>query len=321
MIIGTGGTIAGESQEEIATEYKAGQLKIEKLIEKIPYVKSIANVTATDMFEIDSCDITFKDLKKLAEYINGESLKNDIDGFVITHGTDTLEETAYFLNLTLKTDKPVVLTGSIRPGTAISPDGPINLYQSIALASNDESKGKGVLVVFCDGIYGARDVSKINTFIAQAFNQKDLGCLGYMQYQKPFFYNYTAKKHTVNTIFDISSIAEFPKIEIFYFYVGADEKILENMAKTSDGIVIAGAGCGGVSTALDEKVEALVKSGFPVVRSSRIGNGLVTFSKDKINKKGICANNLNPQKARILLSLALSTTKELNEIQDLFNTY
>lgn len=321
LVIGTGGTIAGAAHEANSTEYVAGQLEISNLIDSIPYIKSIANISCYDMFEIDSCDITMKNLKKLSDYINEVSKEDKIDGFVITHGTDTLEETAYFLNLTLKTKKPVVITGSMRPGTAISPDGPINLYESVALASSDEAIGKGVMVVFDDGIYSARDVSKVNTFKTQAFTQRDLGCLGYIQYHQAFFYNYSAKKHTFKSEFDISQISEFPKVEIIYFYIGADAKLLESAAKNSDGIIIAGAGSGGVNSALNDKIESLLKSGFPIVRSSRIGNGLINFPINKIHTKGISSNNLNPQKSRILLTLGLTRTKDLNELQDLFNMY
>ena len=156
----------------------------------------MAFVECEDVYSIVCCDLTIENLKYLADHINEAAEREDIDGIVVTHGTDTLEETAYFLNLTVKTKKPVVLTGSIRPGTAISADGPLNLYQSLALAAYIEAKNKGVLVCFNDAIYSARDVSKVNTFRTQAFGAKDLGCLGYMQYDKPFFYTSTVKKHT-----------------------------------------------------------------------------------------------------------------------------
>ncbi len=321
LIIGTGGTIAGEGKEGVTGDYKSAQVKISNLVEKIPYIKSLANIKCIDMFETDSCDLKMDDLKYLSQQINEIAEKENFDGFVITHGTDTLEETAYFLNLTLNTKKPVVLTGSMRPGTAISADGPLNLYQAVALAANNESYGKGVLVTLSDGIYGARDVSKINTFRTQAFSQKDIGCLGYMHYEKPFFYNQSTKKHTYQTQFDISSISEIPKVEIVYFYIGADESILDAVSENSDGIVIAGAGCAGVSAEFTEKINKLMKKGFPVVRSSRIGNGLVSGGTEKVDENGIYSDNLNPQKARILLSLALTITNDPVEIQKMFNIY
>lgn len=321
LIIGTGGTIAGEGKEGVTGDYKSAQVKIGNLVEKIPYIKSLADIKCIDMFETDSCDLKMDDLKYLSQQINKIAEEENFDGFVITHGTDTLEETAYFLNLTLNTKKPVILTGSMRPGTAISADGPLNLYQAVALASNDESYGKGVLVTLSDGIYGARDVSKINTFRTQAFSQKDIGCLGYMHYEKPFFYNQSTKKHTYQTQFDISKVSKIPKVEIVYFYIGADESILDAVSENSEGIVIAGAGCAGVSAEFTQKINKLMKKGFPVVRSSRIGNGLVSGGTEKVDENGIYSDNLNPQKARILLSLALTITNDPVEIQELFNIY
>lgn len=321
LVMGTGGTIAGKGEEGVTGHYKSAQVKINNLIEEIPYIKSIANVECEDVFTIDSCDLTIENLKHLANHINEASERENVDGIVVTHGTDTMEETAYFLNLTLKTKKPVVLTGSIRPGTAISADGPLNLYQSIALASSKEAKDKGVLICFNDAIYSARDVSKVNTFRSQAFGSKDLGCIGYMQYDKPFFYTSTVKKHTTETEFNTKNISKFPKVEIVYFYTDADPKILKCAAENADGIVIAGAGCGGINSEMNKIVKELIKKGFPVVRSSRIGNGLVTFDEEEVETQGVYANNLNPQKARILLTVALTITKDLHEIQKIFNIY
>jgi len=321
LVIGTGGTIAGLGHEGVTSGYQSAQVQIDDLINEIECVKSIANVKSIDMFNADSCDITLENVKEISQYINDASKDKNIDGFVITHGTDTLEESAYFLNLTLKTQKPVVLTGSMRPGSALSPDGPLNLCQSIALAANKNAQGKGVLIVFSDSIYGARDISKINTFRTDAFSHKDLGCLGYMQDDKVFFYNLSLKNHTLESEFEISLNTKLPKVEIVSFYLDARKDILDFAAKNSDGIIIAGAGCGGVSAEWEEEIKKLLSQGFPIVRSSRIGNGLVTFNEEEINEKGIYSNNLNPQKSRILLSLALTRTHDLNKIQEMFNTY
>lgn len=320
-VIGTGGTIAGLGHEGTTSGYQSAQVEIKDLINEIEGIKSIANVKSKDLFSVDSCDITIDNLKELVQYINKESQKDSVDGFVITHGTDTMEESAYFLNLTLKTNKPVVLTGSMRPGSALSADGPLNLCQAVALAANEQAVNKGVLVTLCDGIYGARDVSKINTFRTDAFSQRDLGCLGYMQDEKVYFYNSSLKKHTTESIFEITKDSKIPKVEIIYFYSDADSKLLEFAASHSDGLVVAGAGCGGTSNEWEEKIQKLVSGGYPVVRTSRIGNGLVSFEKDKIPEKGICSNNLNAQKSRILLSLALTQTNDFYEIQNIFNTY
>lgn len=321
MVIGTGGTIAGAGEEGETTTYNSAQIEIDKLVSNIPCLDCVANVKSKELFSIDSCDMSFEKLLKLADFINDAAQNDDIDGFVITHGTDTLEETAYFLNLTLKTNKPVVLTGSMRPSTAISADGPFNLYQSVALAQNEEAIGKGVLVVFSDAIYGARDIYKVNTFRTSAFDQKDLGCLGYMRDDKAFFYNSSIKKHTLNSEFSIENIKKLPKVEILMFYVDAGIDILEYVAKHADGIVLAGVGAGGSSTEWNTKIEEIVNSGIPVVRSSRVANGLVNYDQSEVITKGIFAENLSPQKARILLTLALTKTKNINEIQKMFELY
>ncbi len=321
IVIGTGGTIAGIGEEGETVSYDAAQIKVDKLVSEVPTLTSLANLTSENMFNVDSCDMTFDKLIKLAKYINQEAKKDDVDGFVITHGTDTLEETAYFLNLVLNTDKPVVLTGSMRPNTATSADGPLNLYQAVALANNDEAKGKGVLVVFSDGIYSARDVTKINTFRTDAFNQKDLGCLGYMRDDKVFFFNASTKLHTTKSEFNIENMESLPKVTILMFYVDAEKDLLDYVSKNCQGIVLAGAGCGCSSTIWNNIIAKVMESGVPVVRSSRIGNGLVTYPESEIPEKGICAGNLSPQKARILLSLALAQTNDIPTIQEIFKKY
>lgn len=321
MVIGTGGTIAGKGQEGETATYDSAQIKVDELVSEIPALKSLANVTSKNIFDVDSCDMTLDKLIKLAKYINEEAKKDDVDGIVITHGTDTLEETAYFLNLVLKTDKPVVLTGSMRPSTATSADGPLNLYQAVALAKNEEAVGKGVLVVFSDGIYGSRDVTKVNTFRTDAFSQKDLGCLGYMRDDKAFFFNSSTKLHTTGSEFNIENIDSLPRVDILMFYIDAEKDLLNYVSKNCQGIVLAGAGSGGSSTSWDNAIAKIVESGIPVVRSSRIGNGLITYDKSETQTKGIYSVNLSPQKARILLSLALTKTNNIKEIQEIFEKY
>lgn len=321
MIIGTGGTIAGVGETGKTASYDTGQINIENLTAGISHIHELANLSMRDVLSVDSCDITRKDWVNLANSINEMAKSDEIDGFVITHGTDTLEETAYFLNLTVKTNKPVVITGSMRPATATSPDGPFNLYQAVALAKSDEAVGKGVLVVFSDGIYGARDIQKVNTYKTDAFNQRDLGSLGFMRDDKVYFYNASLKKHTVDSEFDVSNIEGLPNVGVVYFYADADVRMLEYAMEVSDGLVIAGAGCGGSSIIWNDKIRKAVESGYPVVRSSRILNGLVTGEDLTVEDKGVCANTLSPQKARILLSLALTKTKDIKEIKNIFEIY
>lgn len=320
-IIGTGGTIAGTGEEGVTSSYTSAQIEVDQLVSGIPGLDSLANLKSENLFSVDSCDMSWDNLMTLANYINDAAKNENTDGFVITHGTDTLEETAYFLNLTVKTDKPVVITGSMRPSTAISPDGPFNLYQAVALAADDESVGKGVLIAFSDEIYGARDICKINTFRTDAFSHKDFGAFGYMRDNKVFFYNESTKKHTLNTEFDISEIKNLPKVEILMFYVDAGLDLLKYVSENCDGVVLAGAGSGGSSIQWDNEIEKLLKSGIPVVRASRISNGLITHEDSEVGSRGIYSGNLSPQKARILLALGMTKTKDLSELQRMFNVY
>ncbi len=319
MVIGTGGTIAGTGDAGKTLSYQAGQIEVNALISEIPDLQSIANITSNELLSIDSCDITGRDWIHLANYINEMSASDSVDGFVITHGTDTLEESAFFLNLTVRTSKPVVITGSMRPSTAMSPDGPFNIFQAVALARSEEAVGKGVLVAFSDTIYGARDVQKINAFRVSAFSQRDLGCLGYIRDEKVYFYSSSTKKHTFNSEFDVSKIPELPSVSIAPFYADADPQILDYLRKTSKGIILSGAGCGGCSTVWDKKIQEFMLSGFPTVRSSRIANGLIT--SEYVSQKGIFSNTLSPQKSRILLSLALTQTDNIDRIRTIFETY
>ena len=317
QIIATGGTIAGVGKNG---KYESGVMDINELISNINGIDHLANLKMIQSINIDSSDITCENWLSIAKEINEKSKDSKIDGFVITHGTDTLEETAYFLNLTLKTNKPVIITGSMRPSTALSADGSFNLYQAVALAKDDVSIGKGVLIVFADTIYGARDVQKINSFKVEAFNHRDLGCFGYMMDDVPYFYNCSTKPHTPDTEFDVCDFDDLPKVSIAYFYADADVDILKYFAKTSKGIIIAGTGNGNCSKIWHDEIKSILNKNVPVVRTSRTANGLVT-SEEPISEYGITANTLSAQKARILLSLSLTRTKDLKKIDELFKKY
>lgn len=321
LVIGTGGTIAGVGDEGKTLGYNSAQIEVDNILDGIPHIKDLANVKTVEFCSVDSCDMDLDKLMELSCYIEEAASRDDVDGFVITHGTDTLEETAYFLNLTVHTHKPIVLTGSMRPSTAISPDGPFNLYQAVALARSSEAVGKGVLVVFSDAIYGARDVIKVNTFKTDAFNQKDMGSFGYMRDDKAYFYNHSVKKHTLGSEFVISKGMKLPCVEVVNFYLGRSDTSLKYASKTAEGIVLGGAGCGGASEKWNKEIENILNSGIVVVRSSRIANGLVTHSSEELFQKGVYSNSLTPQKARLLLMLALTKTKDIQQIQKVFNEY
>ena len=251
-----------------------------------------------------------------------EILSDDtIDGAVVTHGTDTLDETAYFLTLTLNTPKPVVLTGAMRPATATSADGPFNLYQAICLACHGESYNRGVLALFSNTIYSGRDIEKVNNFKIDAFDQRSLGCLGYMQDQEVYFYTQTSKIHTIKSRFN-KRIDSIKSVAIAFYYSGADAKILYDLASDHEGIVIAGSGSGNYSQAWLKAIEELSEKGTIFVRSSRISQGIV-FDDEIFDPHHLCisSNTLSPQKARVLLMLALTQTHDRDEIKEIFLQY
>ena len=242
---------------------------------------------------------------------------------VITHGTDTMEETAYFLNLTIKSDKPVVLVGAMRPSTAISADGPKNLYNAVALVVNKEAKNKCVMVAINDKILSARGVVKTHSLNVDAFSSPDFGDLGYIVDGKVFFYNNVAKAHTKNAPFDVSKLTSLPKVDILYSYSNdgsgvAAKALFEHGTK---GIVVAGSGAGSIHKNQKDVLKELLKKGLKVVVSSRVVAGCVAVS-DSDEKLGfISAEDLNPQKARVLLMLALTKTSDPKKIQEYFLKY
>ncbi|MBR3246789.1 MAG: asparaginase [Clostridiales bacterium] len=317
VVLATGGTIAGVGDAGKSAGYTPGTLTAEDLISAVPELADVADIEAIQVCNVNSDDITDKVWIELTNKINELSKDPDITGFVITHGTDTMEETAYFLNLTVKTDKPVVITGSMRPSTSISADGPMNLYESVCVAASEEAKGKGVLVVFSDLIFTARSVTKTSTYDVMAISAGELGACGVVRDGAVYFYEESVKRHTAGSEFDVSSLKELPKVSVIFFSVDMDPGILKYAAEHSDGIVIAGAGAGEFSEGFIEVVKDLK---IPVVISSRIGDGIII--PDNLLVEGtIAGDNLPPQKAAVLLRLALTKTKDAAKIQEMFFEY
>lgn len=317
VILATGGTIAGSGETGKETGYKSGSLSVESLIEAVPGLEDVANIEAIQICNVNSDDITDEVWLTLANTINDLSKDDKVSGFVITHGTDTLEETAYFLNLVVKTDKPVVLTGSMRPATSISADGPMNLYQSVCVAANPAAKGKGVMAVFSDKIYSARSVGKNSTYDVMAISAGEMGSIGIVRNNEVFFYEEPLKLHTTKSEFDIAGIEKLPTVNVIYFSVDADPKILQYAASHSDGLVIAGAGAGEFS---EKYIDVINNLKIPVVISSRIDDGLITQDA-VLCPNTIAANNLSPQKAAILLRLALLNSFGHDDLIRVFSEY
>ncbi|EPB5397499.1 type II asparaginase [Campylobacter coli] len=322
-ILGTGGTIAGFIDSTIATTgYTAGAIDIDVLIKAVPQIRDLADISWEQIANIDSSNMCDEIWLRLAKKI-AKLFAEGIDGVVITHGTDTMEETAYFLNLTIKSDKPVVLVGAMRPSTAISADGPKNLYNAVALVANKEAKNKGVMVAINDKILSARGVVKTHSLNVDAFSSPDFGDLGYIVDGKVFFYNNITKAHTKNAPFDVSKLTSLPKVDILYSYSNdgsgvAAKALFEHGTK---GIVVAGSGAGSIHKNQKDVLKELLKKGLKVVVSSRVVAGCVTVS-DSDEKLGfISAEDLNPQKARVLLMLALAKTSDPKKIQEYFLKY
>jgi L-asparaginase len=311
VILATGGTIAGRGGSATQmTGYNPGEIGVQILINAVPEIKQYANVSGEQVANIGSFAMTHEVWLKLAKRVNELLASPTVDGIVITHGTDTLEETAYFLNLVVKSDKPVVLVGAMRPATAISADGPVNLLNAVRLAGSPKARGKGVLVGMNDQINGARDVTKTNTTHVETFKSWELGYLGYIQNGEPYFYRDTTRKHTVMSEFDVSGLTELPYVEILYGHVNGDKTLVNALLEANVKGIVPGMGHGSIFPATRDALAEAVKKGIPVVKSSRVGNGMVTRWRRMTNTASLPPTPLNPQKARILLMLALTKTND-----------
>jgi L-asparaginase len=327
-VLSTGGTIAGQgSSSTDLSNYKPGSILGEQLVKAVPQIAAIADVRVEQIVNIPSHDITIANWLTLAKRIQ-RIIADDpgVSGLVVTHGTNTLEETAYFLNLTVRSDRPVVLVGSMRPATAISADGPLNLLNAVKTAMSPEARGKGTLIVMNDEIGGARDTTKTNTLRVETFKSPELGLLGYVDEDKVTFYRSSTKRHTSNSEFDISSQTQLPKVAVLYSYVEPEATVIRAVVNAgARGIVFAGTGNGALSTSEREALAEINKmpaASRPIlVRSSRVGNGRVTATAQFDELGVIPSDTLNPQKARILLMLALTKTSDAKEIRRIFSEY
>ncbi|TLD86869.1 MULTISPECIES: asparaginase [Helicobacter] len=324
VILATGGTIAGAVDSQIKTTgYNAGVISVDTLIEAVPQLQEIAHIQGEQIANIDSADMNDEIWLTLAQRVNKLLENPKIDGIVITHGTDTMEESAFFLHLTTRSDKPVVLTGAMRPSTAISADGPKNLYNALALAANTQSKGKGVMVVMNDRIQSARYVSKTHSLNVDAFSSPNSGDMGYILDGKIFFYTFPNKPHTTHSEFDVRSLRSLPKVDILYSYANDGLAIAAQALANqgTKGLVIAGSGAGSIHKNHKDMLKKLMQEGLIVVQSSRINNGIVLASEADAKFGFIGSGDLNPQKARVLLMLALTQTKNSAEIANFFQRY
>jgi glutamin-(asparagin-)ase len=325
VILATGGTIAGAGASAAnSATYQAAKVGIEQLIAGVPELSQLANVRGEQVLQIASESITNDNLLQLGRRVAELADSKDVDGIVITHGTDTLEETAYFLNLVEKTDKPIIVVGSMRPGTAMSADGMLNLYNAVAVASSKDARGKGVLVTMNDEIQSGRDVSKMINIKTEAFKSA-WGPLGMVVEGKSYWFRLPAKRHTMDSEFDIKTIKSLPDVEIAYSYGNVSDTAYKALAQSgAKAIIHAGTGNGSVSSRVVPALQALRKDGVQIIRSSHVNaGGFVLRNAEQPDDKydWVVAHDLNPQKARILAMVALTKTNDSKELQRMFWEY
>ena len=324
VVLATGGTIAGAAASDVQAGYTSGQLGVEQLLAAVPQAKKLATMRGEQISNIGSQDMNDEVWLKLAKRINELVAQPDVAGIVITHGTDTIEETAYFLNLVVKSRKPVVLTAAMRPSTALSADGPLNFFNAVAVAANKDAAGRGVLVVANDWIHGASSLTKTSTTAVQTFLSPLSGLIGTVAYGTVEFYRGPVGRHTTESEFSLDGVTALPRVDIIMAYENMDGALIDAAAAAgAKGIVIAGVGNGNLTDPAVKTLTKVAKNGIVCVRSSRVTTGVigrnVELDDDKLGF--VAAMEHNPQKARVLLRLALLKTRSNADLQRLFAEY
>jgi glutamin-(asparagin-)ase len=325
VILATGGTIAGAGASAAnSATYQAAKVPIDKLLASVPELSQVARVRGEQVFQIASESLSNEHLLTLARRVSALAKQADVDGIVVTHGSDTLEETAYFLTLTVHTAKPIVVVGSMRPGTALSADGALNLYNAVVTAASSSSGGKGVLVVMNDEIHSGRDVTKSVNIRTEAF-KSPWGALGMVVEGKAYWFRAPVKRQTLQSEFDIDAITTLPKVDIAYGYGTANDTAYKAFASSgAKALIHAGTGNGSVAAGVVPALRDLRAQGVQIIRSSRVqGGGFVLRNAEQPDDQydWVVAHDLNPQKARILAALALTRTTDSREIQRMFMEY
>lgn len=324
-VLATGGTIAGAQADAAAAGYKAGAFSVEHLVAAVPQLASIANIRAEQVANVGSQNMTHEVWRALALRIKALCDDPSVAGIVVTHGTDTLEETAYFLSLVIHSNVPLVLVGAMRPATALGAEGPANLYNAVALASHSSARGRGPLVVMNEDIHYAREIQKIACAGISAFASPNRGRAGVMHGGAPTFYSRNETLHSEKSELKLtlSKSSEWPRVEIVYAYANLQADLIDFIADRADGIVLAGVGDGNATDVAIDALAAAASRGVAVVRSSRTGSGLVArnVELDDGQLGFIAAGDLSPQKARVLLMVALATTNDTKALQTCFDRY
>jgi L-asparaginase len=323
-IVATGGTIAGAAPSQTEAGYQSGAVGVETLINAVPQLKDIAQVSGEQIASIGSQDMNDAVWLKLAKRVNEILAQSDVAGVAITHGTDTMEETSYFLHLVVNSDKPVVLTGSMRPSTAMSADGPLNIYNAVAIAADPMARGRGVLVTLDDDIHSGHDIFKTHSTDIGTMASGEAGLIGVALFGKNIWYRMSNNVHTTKSEFRVEGINALPRVDIIYAHANMSPDIITSAAKNgAKGLVIAGVGDGNMTSPAVDALKAVIAQGVVVVRSSRTNGGIIRrnieLDDDKLGT--VAAMELNPGKARVLLQLALTKTKDPGKIQGYFDRY
>jgi glutamin-(asparagin-)ase len=323
VILATGGTIAGAGASAVnSASYVAAKVPVDKLIAGLPEIAQVASVRGEQVFQIASESFTNDHLLKLGKRVSALAKQADVDGIVVTHGTDTLEETAYFLNLVVRTDKPIVVVGSMRPGTALSADGALNLLNAVTVAASKDAAGKGVLVTMSDEIQSGRDVSKAVNIKTEAFKSQ-WGPLGMIVEGRNYWFRAPVKRHTSQSEFNIDEIDQLAPVEIVYGYGNVPGQAYQDAARGAKALIHGGTGNGSVADRIVPVLQKLRGEGLHVIRSSRVPDGFVLRNAEQPDDKydWVVAHDLKPQKARILAAVALTKTRDSRELQRIFWQY
>lgn len=324
VIVATGGTIAGSAASATEAGYQSGAVGVDILIAAVPQLKDVADVKGEQVASIGSQDMNDEVWMKLAKRVNELLASPDVDGVAITHGTDTLEETSYFLQLVVKSDKPVVMTGSMRPSTAMSADGPLNIFNAVAIAADPNARGRGVLVAIDDDVHSAHDVIKGHTTDVATFSSGEAGLVGAVLFGQTIWYRTPDQVHTKNSDLILPADKPLPRVDIIYAHANMSPDLIDSAVQNgAKGIVIAGVGDGNMTAPAIEAVKRAAAKGVVVVRSSRVNGGIVRrnieVNDDQLGT--VASMELNPAKSRPLLQLALVKTTDTRKIQDYFNRY
>ena len=324
VVLATGGTIAGAAASDVQAKYTSGQVGVEQLLAAVPQAKKLASLRGEQISNIGSQDMNDQVWLKLARRVNELAAMADVNGIVITHGTDTLEETAYFLNLVVKSKKPVVLTASMRPATALSADGPLNFFNAVAVAANKNAGGRGVLVVVNDWIHGASSLTKTSTTAVQTFLSPLFGLIGTVAYGEVEFYRGPVGRNTTESEFTLDGVTALPRVDIIMAHENMDGALIDAaVAAGAKGIVIAGVGNGNMPEAALNTLAKHAKNGIACVRASRVITGRVGRNVEVADDKlGLVASlALSPQESRVLLRLALLQKRSTADLQRIFTQY